>query len=161
VTAPTVLEITEVRVEPPLVDRAPASAHRLGIFSRFTSALEWLSGRLKENGPDEDGGLVYYRLDAIVLDGAWRVARNMVFGADDKCSGIIDGDGDKPWGACSPDECRYKASALVGFALTVRAGVPGRDRPGTAADAGSRSSSAAHRGGQRLPGRDAGCGRES
>jgi hypothetical protein len=47
-----VVEITEGRVEPPRMDRAPASAHRFGVFSRFTSALEWLS----ESRPDEDGG---------------------------------------------------------------------------------------------------------
>jgi hypothetical protein len=114
-TAPHVVEVTQVRVEPPLVDRAPARTHRLGIFSRFTSALEWLSGRLKENGPDEDGGLVYYRLDEIVLDGALRIARTMVFGADDKSRGIIDGDGDKPWGGCPPEDCRHKLGDLVGF----------------------------------------------
>jgi len=114
-TPEIVVEITQVCVEPPLVDRAPASAHRLGIFSRFTWALEWLSGQLKDNGPGEDGRLVYYQLDAVVLDGAWRVARTMVFGADDKCRGIIDGDDEKPWGGRLSEDCRHKPGDLVGF----------------------------------------------
>jgi len=114
-TPEIVVEITQVCVEPPLVDRAPASAHRLGIFSRFTSALEWLSGRLKENGPCETGGLVYYGLDEIALDAELRIARTMVFGAEDKCRGIIDGDDEKPWGGCPPEDCRYKPGDLVGF----------------------------------------------
>jgi hypothetical protein len=113
-TAP-VVEITQFRVEPPLVDHAPASLSRLGTFSAWTTALTWLSRRVAESGPHHVDGLFYFRLDEIVLDAELRIVRTLVFGADYRCRGIINGDGDKPWRGCPSEECRYKLGDIVGF----------------------------------------------
>jgi hypothetical protein len=111
----TVVEVTEVSVDAPLVDRARAWKNRLGVFSKFSVALEWLSRQIEEHGPGEPGGLLYYRFDGILLDVELRRAHTMVFSRDDKRRGIISGDEDKPWTGRSPEDCRYKPGDLVGF----------------------------------------------
>jgi hypothetical protein len=115
-TGEFVVEVTEIRVEPPLVDRAPVRVTRLGIFSAWTTTLEWLGRRFAETAANETEGLVYYRVDEIVVDAELRVVRTIVFGADDRRRGIIDGGDEKPWRGIPPEECRYKPGDLVGFA---------------------------------------------
>jgi hypothetical protein len=68
----TVVELTEVRVEPPLVDGAPAAFRRLGLFSTFESAARWLCARVAESESD-DGALLYYSAEEVVLDRRRRV----------------------------------------------------------------------------------------
>jgi len=111
----TIVEITEVSVDPPLVDRARAWVHRLGVFSKLTGAMKWMSGWIGERGPGEPGGLLYYRFDMVLLDAELHLAYTMVFSGDDKRRGIISGDTEKPWAGRPPGRCRYSPGDLVGF----------------------------------------------
>ena len=111
----TVVELTEVSVNPPMVDRAHAWVHRLGVFSKFTGALEWLKRRIEEHGHGEPDSFLCYRLDMIVLNAEFRVTHTMVFGSDDKLKGIVSGDTEKPWGGRRSEDCQYKPGDLVGF----------------------------------------------
>jgi hypothetical protein len=111
----TIIELSEVSVDPPLVDRAHAWIHRVGVFSKLTGALEWMSGRNGERGPREPSGLLYYRADLILLDVELHVAYTMVFSGADRRRGIISGDTEKPWGGRRSEDCRHKPGDLVGF----------------------------------------------
>lgn len=111
----TVVEVTEVCVEPPLLDGARAWVKRLGVFSTFENAARFARQRMDERSGDS--GLLYYSLDMILLDIARRVAPTAIFDGDDKLRGMIPGDSEKPWSGRSPDACKYKQGDLVAFVV--------------------------------------------
>jgi hypothetical protein len=118
----TVVEVTEVLVEPPLVDGAPARVRRLAICSTFEQAAICAQQRMTERS-SEGGGILYYVLDMIMLDTARQRAPTAVFGRE-RIRGMIPGDIEKPWGGRAPEDCKYKLGDLVGFVTDVyRVGV--------------------------------------
>lgn len=111
--AGTVVEVTEVFVEAPLRDAAPAFVKRLAICSTFEDAANCAQQRMVERSGD--GGLLYYALQMIILDTAHQTAPTAIFGADNKPRGMIPGDVEKPWGGRTAVDCKFKRGDLVGF----------------------------------------------
>jgi hypothetical protein len=110
-----VVEVTKVSVEPPLVDGARAFITRLGVFSKFSGACEWLAKR-SEDGPWDGAGILYYVVDTIVLDEQpMRRVATLVQGGDDQGRGFIPGDIEKPWDGRAPEDCKFQLGQLVGF----------------------------------------------
>ena len=114
--AGTVVEVTEVVVEPPLADSAPAFVRRIAICSTFENATICARQKMVERSGD-DYALLYYVLDMIILGAGslHQTAPTAVFDGSDKLRGMIPGDVEKPWGGRPASECRYSAGDLVGF----------------------------------------------
>ncbi len=110
----TVVEVTEVLVEPPLVDGTPAHVKRIAICSTFEQAATCARQRITERS-GESGGIVYYVLDMVILDRARQTVPTAIFGRDDKLRGMIPGDIEKPWQGRRPEDCKYRLGDLVAF----------------------------------------------
>jgi len=108
----TVVEVTEVLVESPLVDGAQALVRRLAVCSTFENAAICARQAMTERS-GETSGILYYVLDMIILDTAHQMAPTAVFGGDDKLRGMIPGDIEEPWGG--HEGCAFKLGDLVGF----------------------------------------------
>jgi hypothetical protein len=122
--AGTVVELTEVLVEPPLVDGAPARVKRIAICSTFEQAAICAQRRMTERSGFSTDGILYYVLDMIMLDTARQRAPTAIFDGCDKSRGMIPGDIEKPWNGRPPEDCKYKLGDLVGFVTDVyRVGV--------------------------------------
>jgi hypothetical protein len=114
----TVVELTEVRIEPPLIDRAPACFTRLGIFMSFDTASACLRERVAEGEP-VDGALLYFTAEEVALDHRRRVCHSAVYDRDGSIRGKVSGGVERPWGGRDPSMCRFKPGAIVGFVSDV------------------------------------------
>jgi len=119
----TVVELTEVHVEPPLVDGAPAAFRRLGLFSTFESAARWVSQRVAGDDYD-DHGLGYFTGEELVLDHRRRVCNSVAYGRNGSVRGHVSGGVERPWGGREPSTCAFKPGDVVGLVgIVYRIGV--------------------------------------
>ena len=115
---PTVIELHEVLVEPPLIDGARAWVRRLGLFSTVGTAAAWLAQQIAEKsvgGDPDDYALVYFVADEIVLDIRQRCCGTTVSRRDGSLGGVIPGGVERSWGGRPASECLHKPGDLVGF----------------------------------------------
>ncbi len=110
----TVVELTEVRIDPPLIDRAPACFTRLGIFMSFDTASAWLRERVAEGEP-VDGALLYFTAEEIVVDRRRRICNSVAYGRDGSVRGKVSGGVERPWGGGEPSSRKYAPGQLVAF----------------------------------------------
>jgi hypothetical protein len=110
----TVVELTRVAVEAPLVDGARSWTRRLGIFSAFEPAADWVQRAVVENA-DDDYGLLYYEATEIVVDYGERRCRSLIYGRDGAVRGEVSGAVERPWGGRPPESCRFRRGDVVGF----------------------------------------------
>jgi hypothetical protein len=110
----TIVELTRVAVEAPLVDGVEARKRRLGLFSTFTAAATWVQRVVAEDSP-EAAALLYYEATEVVLDYRERFCRSRVYDRDGSIRGETRGGVGRPWGGREPSTCAYKPGDLVGF----------------------------------------------
>jgi hypothetical protein len=134
-----VVEITEVVVEPPLLDgaRVWVKRHRLVTMSESAATIAY---DLVTERSGESGVLLYYVLDVISLDGMREVAPTVVIGANGRLRGIIPPrNREMPWRARLVGYSRgdhvglvHAATYRIGTILAVPASSDGVRRSGCA-----------------------------
>jgi len=108
----TIVELTRVAVEAPLVDGVEARKRRLGLFSTFTAAATWVQRVVAEDSP-EAAALLYYEATEVVLDYRERFCRSRVYDRDGSIRGETRGGVGRPWGGREPSTCRFEPGQLV------------------------------------------------
>ncbi len=109
----TVVELTEVRVEPALVDGAHAPSTRRGIFTSFATASAWLHSRVRDDRDDDD--LLYFTAQEVLLDRPRRVCNSVVYDRNGNLRGEVSRGIERPWGGREPSACAYKPGDVVGL----------------------------------------------
>jgi hypothetical protein len=113
----TIVGVTEVTVEAPLVDGARAWAHELGVFSTYENAASFVRKRTMDDGDEDDAGIRYFVLDEKMLDMARLddMGDTTILGDAGSVRGVIHGAGETPWAGRDPGTCRFTLGQLVGF----------------------------------------------
>ena len=136
-----VVEVSEVFVEPPLLDgaRVWVKPHRLITMSESAATIAY---DVMAERPRGRGVLLYYTLAALTLGTAGPAEPTLVFGGNHRLRGVIRSDGERRWAGRLVCVCRYKRGDIVGIVrgdvyrvgtvLAVPASAEGSGRRGNA-----------------------------